>query len=164
MQVMRVHAGSCLFNAVVHDEMSRSKSRVDAMVELLCTMNKNLSVESIVYTISKHAQKLTNADKCTMYVCDRAANELWTLDGSVNLKYPMDKGLTGYVASKGETINMEDPYNDPRFDQEGDKKKQLQDNFLAHCASLWSCCRQGRQHARGCCWSYSDSQQSRRKV
>jgi|EP00945_MAST-04E_sp_MAST-4E-sp1_P003323 signal transduction protein with GAF and PtsI domain len=122
MQIMRVHAGASLFNALVHDEMARSKNRMDTMVDVVCVMNKNLGVESIVYTLANNAHGLVGADKSAMYIVDRAANELWTIQGSVNLRFPMDKGVAGYVASKGENINMEDPYNDPRFDQEQDKK------------------------------------------
>jgi signal transduction histidine kinase len=40
----------------------------------------------------------------------------------VEIRLPIGKGIAGYVAQTGETINIVDAYNDPRFNPEVDKR------------------------------------------
>ena len=37
-------------------------------------------------------------------------------------RFPMDKGIAGYVASTSEVLNISDPYRDSRFNREVDMK------------------------------------------
>ena len=122
MEIMRVQAGSALANSLLHSQLVKQKERVDAMIQIICLMNRDLGINSLLFTISTKSHSLMEADKCTLYMVDRPNDELWTIQGDVNLRFPMGKGIAGYVATKGESINLEDPYNDPRFDPSQDKK------------------------------------------
>ena len=58
---------------------------------------------------------------------DKDTDELWSkvalgLDSSQEIRFPADKGLAGYVVKTGETVNIVDAYNDPRFNPEVDTK------------------------------------------
>ncbi|HEY9880241.1 MAG TPA: adenylate/guanylate cyclase domain-containing protein, partial [Leptolyngbyaceae cyanobacterium] len=54
--------------------------------------------------------------------------ELWSRvksgDGKtmINLRMPSDSGVVGYVATTGETLNIPDAYQDPRFNPEADRR------------------------------------------
>ena len=122
MEIMRVQAGSALANSLLHAQLVKSKERVDAMIGIICLMNRDLGINSLLFTISSKAHSLMEADKCTLYMVDHPNEQIWTIQGQVNLRFSMGKGIAGYVATKGETINLVDPYNDPRFDQTQDKK------------------------------------------
>jgi adenylate cyclase len=43
-------------------------------------------------------------------------------DELIELRIPADRGIVGYVASAGETLNIPDAYKDPRFDPAYDKQ------------------------------------------
>jgi signal transduction histidine kinase len=61
-------------------------------------------------------------------------SEIWSkaLRGTevVEIRLPIGKGLSGYVAKTGETINIPDAYNDPRFNPEVDKKSGYRTNNM----------------------------------
>jgi hypothetical protein len=44
------------------------------------------------------------------------------MQGEVNIRAPLKKGIAGSVASTGELLNITDAYKDPRFNQEVDKE------------------------------------------
>ena len=39
-----------------------------------------------------------------------------------DLRFPVGKGIAGYVAETGEPLNVSDVYNDPRFNAEVDEE------------------------------------------
>ena len=66
------------------------------------------------------------ADRCTVFIYDKEKDELWSkvalgMD-SQEIRFPATKGLAGYVVKTGETLNIEDAYNDLRFNKDVDLK------------------------------------------
>uniref|UniRef100_A0A9J2P4E4 Phosphodiesterase n=1 Tax=Ascaris lumbricoides TaxID=6252 RepID=A0A9J2P4E4_ASCLU len=99
-----------------------------------------LSFEAF-YDLPNFAQKLTNADRASLFLVDQKTNELYARifdvgtgdeehvkineDGHKEIrqvKFPAGKGIGGYVASTGQGLNIEDAYEDPRFNKEIDQK------------------------------------------
>lgn len=65
-------------------------------------------------------------DRCTFFLVDRPSNEVWSraalgLEIS-EIRLPMHRGVVGYVARTGQTLNLKDVYNDPRFDRSVDRR------------------------------------------
>ena len=59
------------------------------------------------------------ADRCTLYLVDHRRAELRgsiTQGDPFEIVLPIGRGLAGHCASSGETINVENAYDDPRFD------------------------------------------------
>ncbi|MEX2604999.1 MAG: adenylate/guanylate cyclase domain-containing protein [Gracilimonas sp.] len=61
------------------------------------------------------------------FLIDKKNHELWSHikqdDGStMEICFPADKGIAGTVAQTGKLLNIQDAYNDDRFNQEVDKK------------------------------------------
>jgi len=79
-------------------------------------------VERLVLT----ASRLTDADRATLFLIDRETGELWSMvaEGAEvrEIRIPAGSGLAGWVAENGELLNVEDAYEDPRFNPEVDKK------------------------------------------
>ena len=50
---------------------------------------------------------------------DRSRDQLMLLqsDMTVDLRFPLQKGIAGHVASSGKGLNIKDAYSDPRFVQ-----------------------------------------------
>jgi len=59
------------------------------------------------------------AERCTVYVVDRARQQLILMqnDVSVDMRFSIQTGLAGYVATHGELLNISDAYGDPRFNK-----------------------------------------------
>lgn len=65
----------------------------------------------------------TDAERCTVYIVDRAKGELWSRIASrtaIEIRLPVGTGIAGQAALTGETINVPDAYADPRFDRNVD--------------------------------------------
>ncbi|MCK5590504.1 MAG: GAF domain-containing sensor histidine kinase, partial [Candidatus Pacebacteria bacterium] len=62
---------------------------------------------------------LTDADRGTLYLVTKEKNELWSKiamgSESKEIKLKMGEGIAGWVAEKGETLNIEDAQVDERF-------------------------------------------------
>ncbi|MCX6144561.1 MAG: ATP-binding protein [Ignavibacteriales bacterium] len=117
---------------VVHQlEVERSNTstqlrKLSQLIEASRSVNSTLDLEKLLGLILDAAVKSTDADRGTVYLVDSVKNELWSkvLGGTnmIEIRLPMGKGIAGYVAQTGETINIPDAYTDPRFNPEVDKR------------------------------------------
>jgi putative ABC transport system ATP-binding protein len=70
---------------------------------------------------------LLNAERASLMLVDKAADELVVtvsqdLDVDSRVSVPIGTGIAGAVAQSGETIRIDDAYEDPRFNPEIDRK------------------------------------------
>jgi len=104
--------------------------RSNLLIEASRTVNSTIDLDELLKRILKAATDSLHADRGTLYLVDEAAGEIWSkiMQGKtiVEIRLPMGKGLAGYVAKTGETINITDAYKDPRFNPEIDKKSGYQ--------------------------------------
>jgi signal transduction histidine kinase/CRP-like cAMP-binding protein len=89
-------------------------------------INSTLDLDKLLGLILEAAVSSIEADRGTLYIVDHIKQELWSkvLQGAnmVEIRLPIGKGIAGYVAQTGETINIPDAYSDPRFNREVDQK------------------------------------------
>lgn len=122
LRILAAQAGVSLQNAKMHHEACLARERVKEVLSIVQDMHRDLGFISIMFTMSTRIQRLINSDRCTLYMVDRAKNELWTLQGEVNIRVPLNQGISGAAAEANGTINLENAYDDPRFNQEFDQK------------------------------------------
>jgi sigma-B regulation protein RsbU (phosphoserine phosphatase) len=100
--------------------------KLKQLIEASKTLNSTLDLDKLLTTILDIALKIVEGDRGTLYLIDGEKNELWSriLKGEkiVEIRLPIGKGIAGYVAATGETLNIPDAYLDPRFDPETDGK------------------------------------------
>jgi CRP-like cAMP-binding protein len=100
--------------------------RLNLLIEASKIVNSAIELDKVLTLILDVAGQSISADRGTLYLIDTARNELWSkvAQGSnmVEIRLPIGKGLAGYVAKTGETINIADAYKDPRFNPEIDRK------------------------------------------
>lgn len=122
-------------------ELDRSVEASEAQVEKLNllidaakTVNSTLDLDKLLDVILETSIKSIGADRGTLYVVDELKSEIWSkaMRGTevIEIRLPIGKGLSGYVAKTGETINIPDAYNDPRFNPEVDKKSGYRTNNM----------------------------------
>lgn len=84
---------------------------------------KAKELESIFNHIMTEGTTLFNAERATLFMLDQEKHELWsqTATGQKGvIKVAEDKGLVGACLQSGEILNIENAYNDKRFNQEVD--------------------------------------------
>jgi K+-sensing histidine kinase KdpD len=117
---------------VIHQlELERANTtaqlqKLSKLIEASRSVNSTLDLEKLLGLILDAAVKSTDADRGTVYLIDAIKNELWSKvfggENMIEIRLPMGKGIAGYVAQTGETINIPDAYNDPRFNPDVDKR------------------------------------------
>jgi len=107
--------------------MRRKMNLMDKLVEASKIVNSSLEIDKLLELILQTATSTVEAERGTLYLVDDIKKELWskiaqTSGEIVEIRLPIGKGIAGYVAATGETINISDAYSDPRFNPEVDKK------------------------------------------
>ncbi|MFI5251717.1 MAG: ATP-binding protein [Bacteroidota bacterium] len=100
--------------------------KMHKLIEASKTVNSTLDTDKLLSIILQTATATVRADRGTLYLIDEIKGELWSkvLQGKemVEIRLPIGKGIAGYVAAMGETINIPDAYADRRFNPDFDKK------------------------------------------
>ena len=101
-------------------------TKLQRLVEASKIVNSTLDLDKLLGLILDAAVSSIDADRGTVYLVDPIKQEIWSKvlqgDNMVEIRLPLGKGISGYVAQTGETINIADAYNDPRFNPEVDKR------------------------------------------
>ncbi|MGG6293188.1 GAF domain-containing protein [Leptolyngbya sp. AN02str] len=98
-----------------------------ALLNATTVLAKSLDLERTLRAVMDEARQLMQADRSTIFLLDRDRNELWskvaTADGSklVEIRIPANRGVAGFVASTGQSLNIANAYEDPRFDPSADQ-------------------------------------------
>jgi len=101
-------------------------AKLQQLIEASKIVNSTLDLDKLLGLILGAAVKSIDADRGTVYLVDSIKLELWSKvaqgENMVEIRLPIGKGIAGYVAQTGETINIPDAYNDPRFNPDVDKR------------------------------------------
>ncbi len=101
-------------------------ARINSLVQATQTVNSSLELDRVLELILQEALRITEAERGTIYLVDDPSNEIWARiiagDEIREIRQPMGKGISGYVAQTGETVNIPDAYEDDRFNPEFDRK------------------------------------------
>lgn len=107
---------------------ARNQRGVAALLKATACLGQSLDLEQTLQTVMNEARTLMQADRSTLFLIDAQRGELWskvaTADGKalVDIRMPIDRGIAGYVASTGQTLNIANAYEDPRFEPSFDSR------------------------------------------
>ncbi|HTX18531.1 MAG TPA: ATP-binding protein [Bacteroidota bacterium] len=108
--------------------------KLNLLIDAAKSVNSTLDLDKLLDVILETAIKSIGSDSGTLYLLDELKSEIWSkaLKGTevIEIRLPVGKGLSGYVAKTGETINIPDAYSDPRFNPEVDKKSGYKTNNM----------------------------------
>jgi len=127
--------------AIHHAELSKQMQKQKDLNSFLLNVVRSIfdevsTMDVVIEKIMAFAKRLVNADRCALFMVDSKTEELYANlfdegdeDGSgykfrngAEIRFPINKGIAGYVASTGEVLNISDPYRDTRFNREVDVK------------------------------------------
>ena len=107
------------------ESQQRQIRRLERLVEAGKAINATLDLGELFTVILSIVTEHTRAERASLFLLDAERQELWSLVaqglGQVEIRLPAGKGLAGWVAQSGETLHIEDAYDDPRFDRSVDK-------------------------------------------
>ena len=115
-----------------------TQGRIHALLDIVKSVNSGMGMPSLTFTLTNRTPALVDADRCTLFLVDQQRQELYSLQGAVEIRIPMTSGLAGHVARTGEILNIRDAYNDTRFNQEYDKKHNFRTKQILCCPILAS--------------------------
>ncbi|ETW10262.1 hypothetical protein H310_00611 [Aphanomyces invadans] len=122
MTILAAQAGIALQNAQNHKMALQAQKKVTEVLDIVKAMHSDLGINSLIFTVTHRIQRLVGSDRCSLYLLDKVTNELWTLQGEVDIRIPSNQGICGAVAETGKLINLKNAYEDARFNKEYDQK------------------------------------------
>ncbi len=111
---------------------ARNQRGVAALLKATTYLGQSLNLERTLQAVMDEARDLMQADRSTLFLLDRERRELWskvaTSDGQemMEIRISADRGIAGFVASTGQTLNIPNAYEDPRFDPTVDQRTGYQ--------------------------------------
>jgi len=124
LQNIATHSAIVLRNSQLYIQATRAEQKINSLLELVQMLHSQPNITSLIFTLSARAHQLVNADRCTLYLADRTRvpHQLVVMQGEVDIRLPLSKGIAGHVATTGEIVNIPDCYKDDRFNKSVDIK------------------------------------------
>lgn len=117
------HIGVTLGNSRLYESERQAKLKVGAMLDIVQLIHSpNTSENSLFFALSNKAHELIDGDRCTLYLVDKTREQLVVNQGDLDFRFPLSKGIVGYVASTGKPLLIDDAYEDKRFSRDMDVK------------------------------------------
>ncbi|MCW6035160.1 GAF domain-containing protein [Spirulina subsalsa FACHB-351] len=107
---------------------ARNQRGAAALLRATSSLGQSLDLEATLKSVMEQARRLMKADRSTLFMLSREKGELWSkiakADGKtmMEIRLPANRGIAGYVATTGKTVNIADAYKDSRFDPSTDKR------------------------------------------
>jgi HD-GYP domain-containing protein (c-di-GMP phosphodiesterase class II) len=82
-------------------------------------ISKERKLDKLLLLLANMGRELTLADRCTLWICDKPNNKIWTkvAHGVDKITIGNDEGLVAYSIKHTETIIIDDAYLDDRFNK-----------------------------------------------
>ncbi len=126
LQALGSQAASALANAQLYERAEEARLEQSRLIELTKDISTELQLDTLLEKIVLVATDILHADRSTLFLYDERTHELWSRIaqglGKTEIRFPANLGIAGTAFTKGETINIADPYNDDRFNPEVDRK------------------------------------------
>jgi len=110
--------------ALESSERRHAVIELSTIVEATKRLNSTLDLAELLNIILQLTTRHTGAERGTVFLVDHERNEIWSLVGigldQQEIRLPVTRGIAGWVAQHGETVNLADAYTDPRFESEVD--------------------------------------------
>lgn len=90
-------------------------------------MSETPDLREVLREITERMSEFMGVERSSIFLYDEKSDELWTpaaqgLGESKEIRMKADQGIAGLVMKTGESFRTEDPYTEPRFNREIDRK------------------------------------------
>lgn len=101
-----------------------SQEKLDLIFSYLPKISLERNIDKALMLMADMGKALIGADRCTLWLWDKRKKILWSkvAHGLDRIQVPDHAGFVGVAVQSGQTIIVQDAYQDPRFNPEVDKK------------------------------------------
>jgi HD-GYP domain-containing protein (c-di-GMP phosphodiesterase class II) len=96
-------------------------------------------LDTLLALVMKRVTTVLEAERSSLFLVDHDTNELWSRIAQESeiseIRFPVGKGIAGFVAQSRQVVNIPDAYADQRFNKEIDKKTGFKTRNIL-CAAL----------------------------
>lgn len=115
-----------VFNSNLPPDPARHEKQLRAIMDIAWAVSSTTLVDDLLPRIMQKVTEIVRAERGTFFVVNRAEGRLWSkvLQGGkpTEIRLPIGEGIAGWVAASGQTVNLADAYEDPRFDRSWDEQ------------------------------------------
>jgi hypothetical protein len=104
-------------------ELKEWKRRLSLLLDFGKKMSAHKELDGLLGLLVDVARNVLQAERCTVFMLDRKAGELWSrvASGGREIRVPWNKGIVGEALARDRVISIAEAYKDPRFNPEVDK-------------------------------------------
>jgi len=126
LQAFAAQAAIAVKNATLNQEIRKRMEVSETLLKVMKSVASVLEIDELLKKIVTSTSEVMSAERASLFLLDAKTGDLWSKVAqgmeSMEIRVPVGVGIAGHVALTGETINIEDAYLDPRFNQEIDKR------------------------------------------
>jgi HD-GYP domain-containing protein (c-di-GMP phosphodiesterase class II) len=108
------------------DRTVTAGSKLDLILDVTRRLMSITDLDALLRDMATVTTQLLDADRATIFIVDRERGEIWSRvalgTGAGEIRQAIGVGIAGLVAATGETVNIPDAYDDPRFNPEPDQR------------------------------------------
>ena len=108
------------------DRVVTAGSKLDLILDVTRRLMSITDLDALLRDMATVTTQLLDADRATIFIVDRERGEIWSRvalgAGAGEIRQAIGVGIAGLVAATGETVNIADAYDDPRFNPEPDQR------------------------------------------
>lgn len=106
-------------NLQLYKRLIRDHEKMAILFDVATHVARTLDLDTLFLEIVAKVSEVLQAERSSLFLVDRDSGELWSKVAQKSdlrdIRFPMDRGLAGHVAITGETLNIRNAYEDPRF-------------------------------------------------
>jgi phosphoserine phosphatase RsbU/P len=118
------------FDTSSPDELRSRLAGLQRLLDVTRRLAAEIDLETILHTVTHEACLALECDRATLWRYDPKADELYTSVATelevAEIRHPLDRGVTGYVATHRQVANVPDPPLDPRWNAAVDRETGYQ--------------------------------------
>ena len=126
LDALESQASIAVQNALLIEDIRKRARTSEILLDVMRAVSSELQIDQLLLKVVSKTSEVMNADRCTLFLVHRKSGELWSRvaqGANINeIRVPRGIGIAGYVALSGQTVNIKDAYQDPRFNPEVDKR------------------------------------------
>ncbi len=113
-------------NLQLYKRLIKDHEKMAILFDVATHVARTLDLDTLFVDIVNKITEVLQVERSSLFLVDHESRELWSKVAQKSeltaIRFPMDRGLAGYVAETGETLNIENAYDDPRFLASVDEK------------------------------------------
>ncbi|MFO7750476.1 MAG: GAF domain-containing protein [Desulfobacteraceae bacterium] len=107
-------------------KIMKEHEKLTVFYEVSSAVAQTNDLDALFRIIVNKISQVLNAQRSSLFLVDKKTDELWSKVAEQSeikeIRFPMNQGLAGHVATTGEMLNIRNAYEDPRFSPSVDKK------------------------------------------